>query len=156
MTVLTVPHPLVTEHDITFGPRFRHGMAIAGDAAVSGLEIPLPAVVSIGSRAGIIPPTWVLGPSVTRVVSWWLASLAPRDAAIRGVLILIGLCAATVAATVAIDRGRGFWSPPEHIRQPSEGELRMIPTAAPDVMRDAVRDVPPASPTDAGFVTGRA
>lgn len=108
MTVLAVLYPLVTAYNITLGSWFGRGLSIGGDTVVAGLGIPFPAVVFIGNVIGTILLTWVLMPFVTRVMSWWLDPLASKDETIRGVMILIGVYAVTVAVTVAIYMGWGF------------------------------------------------
>ncbi|MDP1877878.1 MAG: antibiotic biosynthesis monooxygenase [Actinomycetota bacterium] len=108
MTVLAVLYPLVTAYNITLGSWFGRGLSIGGETVVDGLGIPFPAVVFIGNVIGTILLTWVLMPFVTRVMSWWLDPLAAKDETIRGVMILIGVYAVTVAVTVTIYMGWGF------------------------------------------------
>lgn len=108
MTVVAVLYAMVSVLDITLGNVIGKGLSVEGTRVVGGLGLPFPFVVFVGNAVGTVLLSWVLMPTVTRLLAWWLNPSASTAQTIRGVVLLLAVYVVEVAFFVWVYQSFGF------------------------------------------------
>jgi uncharacterized protein len=108
MTVVAVLFAMTSVLNIFLGDFVGQGWTIRGDRVFSGLGLPMPVVVFIGSVVGTCLLTWVLMPIATRLLAWWLDPGVTRSRTILGVIVLIVVYGIEIAFFTTVFRTLGI------------------------------------------------